>query len=112
APPPPYPQTYDGEIEYVDAQVARLLAAVDHRKTIIVVVGDHGEALGEHGELTHGLLLYEPTLHVPLIIAGPSLSSRGVREPVSTVDVAPTIARLAGLALGDHDLLANRSQNI
>jgi len=69
APPPPYPQTYDGEIAYVDAQVARLLAAVDRSKTIVAIVGDHGEALGEHGELTHGLLLYEPTLHVPMIVA-------------------------------------------
>jgi tetratricopeptide (TPR) repeat protein len=112
APPPPYPQSYDGEIEYVDAQVARLLSAVDRRQTIIVVVGDHGEALGEHGELTHGLLLYEPTLHVPLIVAAPSLSPKVVRNPVSTADVAPTVARLTGLSLGDHDLLNNPSKPI
>ena len=98
APPAPYPQTYDGEVAYVDAQVARLLAAVDRGNTIVVVVGDHGEALGEHGELTHGLLLYEPTLHVPMIIAAPSLSPRVIRTPVSTVDLAPTIASLAGIA--------------
>jgi arylsulfatase A-like enzyme/Tfp pilus assembly protein PilF len=98
APPPPYPQTYDGEVAYVDAQVARLLAAVDRGNTIIVVVGDHGEALGEHGELTHGLLLYEPTLHVPMIIAAPSLAPRVIRTAVSTVDLAPTIASLAGVA--------------
>jgi arylsulfatase A-like enzyme/Flp pilus assembly protein TadD len=97
APPAPYAQTYDGEIEYVDAQVARLLAAIDRTRTIVVIVGDHGESLGEHGETTHGLLLYESTLHVPLIIAAPSLRPRVVREPVSTVDVAPTIADLAGL---------------
>ena len=98
APPPPYPQTYDGEVAYVDAQVARLLAAVDRANTIIVVAGDHGEALGEHGELTHGLLLYEPTLHVPMIIAVPSLAPRVIRTAVSTVDLAPTIASLAGVA--------------
>jgi arylsulfatase A-like enzyme/Flp pilus assembly protein TadD len=98
APPPPYPQTYDGEVAYVDAQVARLLAAVDRGNTIIVIVGDHGEALGEHGELTHGLLLYEPTLHVPMIVAAPSLAPRVIRTPVSTVDLAPTIASLAGVA--------------
>jgi choline-sulfatase len=98
APPPPYPQTYDGEVAYVDAQIARLLAATDRANTIIVVAGDHGEALGEHGELTHGLLLYEPTLHVPMIIAAPSLAPRAVRTPVSTVDLAPTIASLAGVA--------------
>ena len=93
----PYVPSYDAEIAYVDAQVGRLLAAIDRKTTIVVVVGDHGESLGEHGELTHGLLLYEPTLHVPLIVAAPSLAPRVVREPVSTVDVAPTIAKLAGV---------------
>ena len=97
APPPPYPQTYDGEVAYVDAQVARLLAAVDRGSTIVVAVGDHGEALGEHGELTHGLLLYEPTLHVPMIVSAPSLPPRLIRTPVSTVDLAPTVAALAGV---------------
>ena len=98
APPPPYPQTYDGEVAYVDAQIARLLAAADRANTIIVVVGDHGEALGEHGELTHGLLLYEPTLHVPMVIAAPPLAPRVIHTAVSTVDLAPTIASLAGVA--------------
>ncbi len=121
APPPPYPQTYDGEVAYVDAQVGRLLATINREKTIVVVVGDHGEALGEHGELTHGLLLYEPTLHVPLIIAVPPavLPSRfsvlrrtgngerrtntEVQQPVSTADVAPTIATLAGISFARSD---------
>jgi arylsulfatase A-like enzyme/Flp pilus assembly protein TadD len=111
APPPPYPQTYDGEIAYVDAQVARLLASVDRRTTIIAVVGDHGEALGAHGELTHGLLLYEPTLHVPMIVSSPALSPRRVRTPVSTTDLAPTIASLAGITFAKpvdgHDLSAD-----
>ncbi len=98
APPPPYPQTYDGEVVYTDAQVGRLLNAIDREKTIVIVVGDHGEGLGEHGETTHGLLLYEATLHVPLIIAGPSIKPREVREPVSTTQVAPKIAALAGLS--------------
>jgi arylsulfatase A-like enzyme/Tfp pilus assembly protein PilF len=99
APPQPYPQTYDGEVAFVDAQVARLLGSIDRANTIVAVVGDHGEALGAHGELTHGLLLYEPTLHVPLIVAAPSLAPRVVRTPVSTVDVAPTLAALAGVSL-------------
>jgi len=111
APPPPYPQSYDGEIAYVDAQVARLLAAVDRGNTIIVIAGDHGESLGAHGELTHGLLLYEPTLHVPMIIAAPSLAAHAVRTPVSTTDIAPTIASLAGTtfanAVDGHDLAAD-----
>jgi len=97
APPAPYPQTYDGEVAYVDAQVARLLAAIDRSTTIVVIAGDHGESLGEHGELTHGLLLYEPTLHVPMIVSAPSLAPRTIRAAVSTVDLAPTIASLAGV---------------
>ena len=100
APPDPYPQTYDGEVAYVDAQVGRLLNAIDPTKTTVVVVGDHGESLGEHGELTHGLLVYQSTLHVPLIV---SVAGGEVREPVSTVDVAPTVAALAGLSLSNID---------
>src|SRR6266511_2063601 len=96
APPQPYAQTYDGEIAYVDAQVGRLLASIDRSRTIVAVVGDHGEGLGEHGEATHGLLLYESTLRVPLIISAPSLRPRVVREPISTTDLAPTLAALAG----------------
>ena len=65
---------YDGEVAYVDAQLARLFAAVEARglseSTVIVVTGDHGESLGEHGEQTHGMLLYDGALRVPLVIAG------------------------------------------
>src|SRR5215212_5202740 len=91
---------YDGEIAFVDQQIGRLLAALEQSgqrdRTIIVVTGDHGEALGEHGELTHGLLLYEGTLRVPLIIEAPgTLDPHVVTTPVSLADVAPTVAGLA-----------------
>src|SRR5438132_1632790 len=99
APPPPYPQTYDGEVAFVDQQVGRLLSSIDRKNTIVVVVGDHGESLGEHGELTHGLLIFEPTLHVPMIIAAPDLRARSVRQPVGSVDLAATVAALAHLAM-------------
>lgn len=95
APPDPYPQTYDGEIAYVDAQVGRLLAGIDRSKTIVAVVGDHGESLGEHGELTHGLLLYQPTLHVPMFVSGPGVQPAVKREPVSSLDMMPTLVSLA-----------------
>jgi choline-sulfatase len=103
APPAPLPQTYDGEVAYVDAQVGRLLNAIDAKKTIVVVVGDHGEGLGEHDELTHGLLLYESTLHVPLIIAGPKIKPREDNLPLSTAAVAPMIAELASVPFAQHD---------
>jgi Flp pilus assembly protein TadD len=103
APPAPHAQSYDGEIAYVDAQLGRLLTAIDRADTIVVVVGDHGEALGAHGESTHGLLLYQPTLHVPMLIAGPDVKPRVVREPVSSIDIAPTVASLLGLELPAQD---------
>ncbi|HJW96395.1 MAG TPA: sulfatase-like hydrolase/transferase [Thermoanaerobaculia bacterium] len=103
APPQPYPQTYDGEIAYLDAQVGRLLAAIDPKTTVVAIIGDHGEALGEHGELTHGLLLYEPTLHVPMFFRGPNVKARRVTEPVGSIDFAPTVASLAGASMTNID---------
>jgi arylsulfatase A-like enzyme/Tfp pilus assembly protein PilF len=94
---------YDGEVAYVDAQVGRLLAALDRARTLVVVTSDHGEALGEHGEPDHGLFLYDSTLHVPLIIRGPSgtggtpFAARVVTEQVRSIDIAPTIAEIASL---------------
>src|SRR4029453_6855187 len=79
-PPEPYKsryaeRPYAGEIAFVDSQVGRLLAWLDaHRlldKTIVVVIGDHGESLGDHGEGTHGFFVYESVLHVPLLIRAP-----------------------------------------
>ncbi len=105
-PPPPFRERhaghpYDGEIAFADAQLGRLLAALDSMglasRTIVAATADHGEALGDHGELTHGLLLYEPTLRVPLIVRAPGLlAPRAVASPVSLADVAPTLAGLAG----------------
>lgn len=95
---------YDGEISEVDEQVGRILTELDHRglakRTVVAVAADHGESLGEHGELTHGLLLYEPTLHVPLLVRAPGrLKPRVVETPVSLADLAPTLAGLLGKAL-------------
>ncbi len=105
-PPSPYRERhagrpYDGEIAFADAQLGRLLAALDRAglaaSTVVAAAADHGEALGEHGELTHGLLLYEPTLRVPLLLRAPGrLAPRTVATPVSLVDLAPTLAALAG----------------
>ncbi|HVR37906.1 MAG TPA: sulfatase-like hydrolase/transferase [Thermoanaerobaculia bacterium] len=99
----PYVPTYDGEIAFVDKQVGRLLEKVDRANTVIVIVGDHGEALGEHGELTHGLLLYQPTLHVPLIVVAPGVKPYRVKTPVSTIDLASTVATLAGTSMTPQD---------
>jgi choline-sulfatase len=110
-PPEPYAgrhpgKPYDGEIAFADAQVGRLLAELDRLHlaagTVVAVAADHGEALGEHGELTHGLLLYEPTLHVPLLLRAPGLpAGKVIATPVSLVDLAPTLAGLLGKPLGE-----------
>ncbi|MCX6545289.1 MAG: sulfatase-like hydrolase/transferase [Acidobacteria bacterium] len=90
---------YDGEVTNVDAHIGRLLSAIcesgDEANTLIVVVGDHGESLGEHGERTHGMLLYDGALRIPLVMAGPGVPTGIVQQPVSLVDIAPTVLRLA-----------------
>ncbi len=101
---------YDGEIAFVDAQVGRLLDFLERhslaKNTVVAVVADHGESLGEHGELTHGLLLYEPTLRVPFIVRAPGLLAAGrrVKSPVGVVDLAPTLAGLLGRDFGESNV--------
>jgi choline-sulfatase len=100
---------YDGEIAFVDAQLARLLEALDRRfprdGTLIVVTADHGESLGEHGEPTHSYSLYDATQHVPLIASGPGFAGgRVVSNVVRLADVAPTLLAAAHAdALPDAD---------
>jgi choline-sulfatase len=91
---------YDGEIAYADAQVGVLLNAVRLHaggNLLIAVTSDHGEGLGEHGEATHGMLAYDSTLRVPLILAGREVD-RGTTTPVavSLRDLAPTLLGLVG----------------
>ncbi|HLW87874.1 MAG TPA: sulfatase-like hydrolase/transferase [Terriglobales bacterium] len=94
---------YDGEIAYTDFAVGKLLAAI-HTKgldasTVIAVAADHGEAFGEHGEETHGLFLYDETIHVPLLmklaVGKPALVRVDTR--VGLVDLAPTILQAVGI---------------
>jgi arylsulfatase A-like enzyme/thioredoxin-like negative regulator of GroEL len=105
---------YRAEIAYADAQLARVLEALERtaagRPTWIVFTADHGESLGEHGELTHGLVAYDATLHVPLILVGPG-APRGERSKrfARHVDLVPTLLAAAGLpvpeGLPGRDLL-------
>ncbi|HPW17876.1 MAG TPA: tetratricopeptide repeat protein [Candidatus Aminicenantes bacterium] len=95
---------YSGEIAFMDEQVGRLTAWLDRtgldRTTVLVLVGDHGEGLGDHAESAHGFFIYDSTLHVPLIVVAPLDGLAGKRVPaqVSTADLFPTILDLAGLS--------------
>jgi arylsulfatase A-like enzyme/Flp pilus assembly protein TadD len=108
APPEPYrsrhADPYDGEIAWTDDVVGRLLGGLEQRRltdrSVIVVLADHGESLGEHGEHGHGLFIYRQTTHIPLILKAPHRGLQGVRVAATArmVDVAPTILDLVGLA--------------
>ncbi len=109
-PPEPYKTKYasalyDGEIAYADSVVGKLLTQLRDRKlydaATIALMADHGEALGEHGEDTHGFFLYDETIHVPLVIKLPGGSAAGKRieNRVRLVDVMPTILQTVGVAI-------------
>lgn len=123
APPAPFAtqfagRPYDGEVAYASAQVARLVTRLETQgrmsDTIVVLAGDHGEGLGEHGESTHGMLAYDSTLRVPLVVVAPGLAPAIVDGPVSLADVAPAVLRLARApatlpAASTRDLLDGRA---
>jgi choline-sulfatase len=109
-PPPPFKakfasQPYDGEIAYADSAVGRLLDELRkhglYDETLIAVMADHGESLGAHGENTHGIFLYDETLHVPLLFKLPASHAAGkkIDTRARLVDVAPTILQEAGLPI-------------
>ena len=112
-PPAPYSQTYkdrlyDGEIAYADFALGHFITFLKtsgrYRNSIIIVVGDHGEGLGEHHEDTHGIFLYDSTTHVPLIVKLPGGvgADSAVAAQVRTVDIVPTLLELAGVPVPER----------
>ena len=99
---------YVGEIAFVDSQVGRLLTYLDTHhladRTVVVVMGDHGESLGEHGEGTHGFFVYQSTMHVPLLIRAPydAMVGRRATDTVRSIDILPTVLELLGQATPEH----------
>ena len=95
---------YAGEIAFADSQVGRVIAQLEslglYDRTVVMVMGDHGESLGDHGENGHGFFVYNSTTHVPFVIRAPfSLTQhRQVGDPVRSVDVMPTALDLLGVA--------------
>jgi len=92
---------YDAEIAAADAQLARLLDTLELQgrlaETLVVVTGDHGEMLGEHGEATHGFFIYDAATHIPVIVSGPGVPAREVADQVRIVDLMPTSLEVLGL---------------
>ena len=100
-PPPPFSEKYrdslyDGEIAYMDSEIGRLWQFLKSEElwddTFIIMLGDHGEGLGEHRELTHSSLLYDTTMRIPLIMKGKALpENRRIDDVAATIDIVPTI---------------------
>jgi arylsulfatase A-like enzyme len=96
---------YDGQVAAMDAALGQLLDALRQRgryeNALVIVAGDHGELLGEHGQMGHmGRMLYEPLLRVPLVVKRPGATHRHVilDTPVQLVDLVPTVADVVGVA--------------
>ena len=93
---------YDGEVAYTDRQLGRLFGAVAQKSppenTLIAVLSDHGESLSEHGEYTHGVFLYDSTLRIAFLLAGPAVP-KGLRvtQQARVIDLLPTVLELMGL---------------
>ncbi len=107
-PPEPYKsrfkgRPYEGEVAYTDAELGRLFAALERlglpERTVIVLTGDHGESLGDHGEISHRFLAYNPTIWIPLVIALPGQKPLLVDEPVCHADIVPTVCELLGVSV-------------
>jgi choline-sulfatase len=97
---------YLGEVEAMDREIRRLVQAFDRASGgagAVILVSDHGEGLGDHGESQHGNLLYQSTMHVPLVIAGPGVDAGVSDAPVSIRRVFHTVLDWAGLG-ADHSL--------
>ncbi len=105
-PPAPFSQKYkdnpyDGEIAYTDHELGRLFDAVRKKspagQSLIAVLSDHGESLGEHGEYSHGVFLYDSTLRIAFVMAGPGIpAGMRVKPQARTIDFLPTILELMG----------------
>jgi len=111
-PPPPFRTAYSrdpysGEVAYLDAQVGEFLKGLEMlglgNKTLVVIVSDHGEGLGDHGEYTHGLFLYDAVVRVPLLMAGPGIpTGKVISNQVRSIDIMPTIMDYLGISAGSQ----------
>ncbi len=111
---------YDGELAWLDSQLALLVerleaeAEAQGRPWLLVVTSDHGEHFGEHDLVGHGYDLWEETQHIPLIVAGTGIGPGVVEEPVSLLDLGPTLLAAAGATggLGEGRVLPGLPEGI
>ncbi|MCA1650579.1 MAG: sulfatase-like hydrolase/transferase, partial [Acidobacteria bacterium] len=98
---------YLAAVAYEDSQIARVISHLETRGllngTLVVVAGDHGESLGDHGEDSHGIFLYQESLRVPFMVRGPGVSPRRVPAVARLVDVMPTVLDLFGVSTSGID---------
>jgi len=106
SPPEPYAtqfkeDPYSGEVAYVDQELEKLLNLVENKgwteQSVIILTGDHGESLGDHGELTHSYFAYNSTIWIPLIITAPNIKPIRIDDYVSHVDIFPTVCDVLGI---------------
>ncbi len=106
---------YDGGIAFIDAQIGLLLDWLEQEQlqsnTIVVIVGDHGEGLGQHGEMRHGQSVHEELVRVPLLLKWPNQIRAGTRfaSPTELLDIAPTLYELVGI---DHEEADLKGRNL
>lgn len=97
---------YDGEVAYVDSALAELFGHLGRNdldeNTLVILTGDHGESLGEHGESTHGYFAYNSTLSVPLIIRSPGVNQRRIDQNVAHMDIFPTVCDVLNIDKPAH----------
>jgi choline-sulfatase len=118
-PPQPYAgrhasAPYDGEIAYTDAAIGRFFDQLKQLdlfvRSTVIVVADHGESLGEHGERTHGTFVYDATVRVPLFVKlAENAAAQTIDVPVEAADIAPTLAQVVGTSLGQPGTIDGRS---
>lgn len=103
SPPSPYREKfadnlYQGEIAYTDDCLGKFLSNLDNKRSLLVITADHGEGLGEHGELSHGYFLYNSTLHIPLIFSGNGIPANQTFDyTIRSMDIMPTILSLLNI---------------
>ena len=115
SPPEPYAsryagRPYDGEVAFADAQLARVIGFLEQRglleKTVVAVLADHGESLGEHEEGTHGFFIYQAAAKTPFMIRAPfeRTRARRVADPVRTADLFPTLLSLLAVPAAESTI--------